>query len=95
MTTSPQSTSTTVTTTSEPEWAANLSIHPNPSSGQFFIETQDIEIQQISLFDISGKMIFQQFDFNKNIPLSIEQFGTFFLKIQTDKGVVSRKIIRL
>ncbi len=91
----PQNTSTTVTNIDEPDWAAQLSIYPNPSSKIFTIEIQDVDIQQVSVLDISGKIVFHVQNFDKNTPLSIEQSGTFFLKIQTDKGVITRKIVRL
>ena len=94
--TNPRNTTTTISTkTVEPSWAARVSIYPNPSRGWFFISAQDFDIQEVTVSDISGKVIFHTFTFDKNSPLSIEQAGTFFLKIQTSQGVISRKIVRL
>ena len=66
-----------------------------PTTGQFYIETQEVDIQRVTVFDVSGKIV-QQFEKpNNDTPLSIAQRGTFFLHIETDKGVINRKIVRL
>jgi hypothetical protein len=91
----PQYTATIISGTAEPEWATGLKIYPNPTTGQFSIETQDVDIQQVTVLDISGKMIEQFQKPKRNTPLSILPSGTFFLRIETDKGVVNRKIVRL
>jgi hypothetical protein len=93
--TTPQNTTTTVSGTEEPEWERNITIYPNPTSGSFYIETQDIDIQAVKVYDISGKMIQQFQKLQHNTPLSILPSGTFFLSIETDKGVIKRKIVRL
>jgi hypothetical protein len=93
--TTPQYTTTTVSGTEEPEWARVIAVYPNPTSGSFYIETQGIDIQGIKVYDVSGKMIQQFQKPQHNTPLSILQSGTFFLSIETDKGVIKRKIVRL
>ena len=94
--TNPQSTTTNISTSvAEPEWASQITVQPNPTSGEFFIETQDLNIEQILILDISGKVMSQHLKPARNTPLSISASGTFFLRIQTDKGVISRKIVKL
>jgi hypothetical protein len=92
--TTSQYTTTVVNGTEEPEWARKIAVYPNPTSGQFYIETQDIDIQAVKIYDISGKMIQQFQKLNNNAPLSILPSGTFFLSIETDKGVIKRKIVK-
>jgi hypothetical protein len=93
--TSPVATSTTVTSIAEPEWASRLIIQPNPTTGDFYIDINEATIQQVKIFDISGKLIDIKQNVNRDTPLSIEPIGTFFLQIQTDKGMISRKIVRI
>lgn len=58
-------------------------------------DTQAVPIKRVEVFDISGKSLFKTENIGKNDPLSIEQAGTYFLKIQTEKGVLMRKIVKL
>ncbi len=98
MPTAPQKTETVVTAVSsvvEPEWAAGLLVYPNPTDGNFFIKSQTTDIQQVTITDISGKIIAQFVKPTESTPLSIKQSGTFFLKIQNENGVVVRKIVKL
>ena len=89
--------------TTESSWANQIQIYPNPTAdGKFFISTQNIDIQQIIVVDLVGKVIqildktsIVQHTSSTEIPLSISASGTYFLKIQTERGVVVRKIVRL
>lgn len=76
----------------EPTWANQIHIYPNPTIEEVFVESKDIEIQNITLIDLAGKVIKKV---DKNIPLSIPFVGTYFLKIETDKGWVMRKVVKL
>jgi hypothetical protein len=91
----PQYTATIIAGTEEPAWATRIAVYPNPTTGSFFIETQDVDIQQVTVLDISGKKVQQFQKINKDTPLSIDQLGTFFLRIETQKGVINRKIVIL
>ena len=81
-----------LTATADPIWANQIQVYPNPTTGNVFIDAQNLDIQTITLMDIAGKMI-QKIE--KNGPLSIKAVGTYFLKIETDKGVVMKKIVKL
>jgi hypothetical protein len=81
-----------LTETAEPIWANQIQVYPNPTTDKVFVETQNIVIQSITVLDIAGKMIEK---INQNTPLSIKTVGTYFLKIETDKGTVMKKVVRL
>ena len=81
-----------LTETAEPIWANQIQVYPNPTTDKFFIETQNIDIESITILDIAGKMIEKT---SQNTPLSIKAVGTYFLKIETDKGTVMKKVVRL
>lgn len=70
-------------------------VYPNPTNDMFFIKSQSADIQQVTVTDISGKIIAQFVRPTESTPLSIRQAGTFFLKIQNNEGVVVRKIVKL
>ena len=81
-----------LTETAEPIWANQIQVYPNPTTDKVFVETQNIDIESITILDIAGKMIEKT---SQNTPLSIKAVGTYFLKIETNKGTVMKKVVRL
>lgn len=73
-----------------------ISIYPNPTSNQIFFDFSESNIQKISIMNIAGKTIFEKIYFNKNqqIDLSDHQSGIYIINIQTDKKVLTSKIIK-
>ncbi len=92
---SASSNNTTITVgTSEPLWANQILIAPNPTTGLFNVSTQHIKIEKLTLYDIVGKVLWRtNIDNQQAIPLSIETAGTYLLKIETEKGVLTRKVV--
>ncbi len=71
-----------------------LSIIPNPSFGNFLIyNPQNIDIKKRTLLDQSGRVLI------KSIPENVFNIGNYpsglyYLKIETERGVVVKKIIK-
>jgi hypothetical protein len=84
----------TVTLTSE---QATISIFPNPSNTFINIEnhTSDIKMQEVSVFNILGAMVYKMevTDNNSLQRMNVSSFapGTYSLRIMTDKGFVVKK----
>ena len=72
----------------------DVNIYPNPSSQYINIEMPTFN-NTISLFDISGKLIFNKSTSKSTFRLNIENFnsGLYILRIVDDFGVVNRKLI--
>ena len=71
-----------------------VKVFPNPTSGKIFYEGLDAEINRVEVYDILGKNIKNQFSKNEpTIDLSGFPEGIYFLKIETNQGVLNRKII--
>lgn len=70
-----------------------LYIFPNPSNGEFTIKSEKL-IEEISIYDISGKLIYVQSLNTKqsSIQLSLGS-GMYFVKVKTETGIVTKKII--
>jgi len=65
-----------------------LSIYPNPSNGQVFVESNE-GIQSIQLFSMNGQLIRNQTLNNlKNFSLDLSSLneGLYFMRLQTAKG---------
>lgn len=75
----------------------SLSIAPNPSHGQFYLQTSpDFEMRSVRILDISGKMVMN----HRNIRTSQLQInhtglapGTYLVEIGFDKGRVTEKVV--
>ena len=76
---------------------AKVSLNPNPSFGKFDV-TSNSTIQNIQMFDLSGKSVFMNAEFNHNIAVittSNVAAGTYLLKVSTALGnEVSRLVIQ-
>ena len=66
-----------------------FNIYPNPTTGQITIEGKNIE--QIEIYNLSGVLI--QSTNKKEINLSQEAKGIYFVKVTTANGVTTQKLI--
>ena len=79
--------------------ASNITIYPNPSNGKFTIEISDFAIYnlQFTIYNLLGEVIFNQQiskSANQQIDLSAHPKGIYFLQLQTEKGMVYRKLMK-
>ena len=79
--------------------ATSLQVYPNPTSGELIIETSDYQICDMRLFDIMGRQISivgQSQIGQSQIVINVAHLppGIYFLRIQTENGVVVRKVVK-
>jgi len=71
-------------------------VYPNPNNGRFEIESQ-YKIYKIEISNITGKIIYSEVNINKkskNIDLSMEQKGVYFVKVfLTNKSIKTNSVI--
>lgn len=75
---------------------STIEIFPNPSNGKFQIKTE-VELSQIQITDVLGKIIYQVELKNKSpeIDLSEKLAGVYFVRLSDSKGnSVVRKLIK-
>ena len=74
-----------------------VSIMPNPNNGTFEIRTTSDSLNTIGIqvFDVIGKKIFENptFDVNNEVVLPQTEAGVYYVKIISDKGTTTKKII--
>jgi len=68
-----------------------ISVYPNPAVDMIRIKT-NLEVKKLMLYDILGKEI-QQVKGIKNMTVDHLQSGTYILKIATQKGDITKRII--
>ena len=78
---------------SKTEVTANITVYPNPTKDELKIESGELKVESIEIADITGKTI-QQFSSVTTINVSHLSSGIYFVKIKTDKGELTKKIIK-
>ncbi len=77
--------------------ALGISVFPNPveGGGGFWVKIESDVLQEISLFDVFGNKIFGQKSDMSEVAVPTDHLakGVYFLKIKTQKGEESRKIV--
>jgi aminopeptidase N len=81
------------------EWENKIEVYPNPTTGELRVKSLDLRVDEIEIFDVLGKKRKtesrrQKTDKDFLLDISSLQAGTYFIKIKTDKGTVSKKIIK-
>ncbi len=74
----------------------DLSAYPNPSSGKVFLKSS-VTIQKLEVYSIKGQLILSKAinEISAEINLGAEAEGLYFIKIQTAKGTVIKKINKI
>jgi hypothetical protein len=70
----------------------SITIYPNPIKDEFKIKNYVLNIENVEIYNINGKMILS----STKPTINISHFlaGVYFVKIRTDKGVLTKKIIK-
>lgn len=77
------------------EQLVNLNIYPNPSTDVINV-SYPTSIENIEMFDLTGRKIFSKSVSEKEIQLNISHLnsGIYILNIKTDEGIGSKKFIK-
>jgi hypothetical protein len=75
-----------------------ISIYPNPSKGSFNIKnTSLINLEKVVIYDISGRLISEYNMTNssriKTINLVGVSKGMYFINIQSERGIITKKLV--
>jgi len=74
----------------------DISIYPNPTKGELGIKNYELGIDNVEVFDIYGikQLAIFNFQFSTQIDISHLPTGIYFVRITTEKGVVTKKIVK-
>jgi Secretion system C-terminal sorting domain len=70
----------------------NLVISPNPSTGIF--RWNDESLKNVEVYDMTGRIIFQERNDNQQVNLQNLHTGIYFLRLSNEKNTFVRKIIK-
>jgi len=74
----------------------NVVVYPNPTNGMVQIQNAEFRIQNVEVYDAYGKML-NVVNVNGNaaaIDLTSYASGTYFVKIMTENGVVTKRVVK-
>ena len=74
-----------------------VTLYPNPTTGLIQIENGEWRMENVEVYDAYGKLLFTvEVNGNTaNLDLSGYARGTYFVRVTTEKGVVTKRVIRL
>lgn len=85
-----------ITSTEEVPKLTAVKVFPNPSNGPFQIRmTAEVEVKAAFLYDSGGRILQQWAYLPSELNLEKEASGVFWLLVDTNKGIVRQRLIRL
>jgi len=73
-----------------------ISMYPNPVKDVLHVNTQNsIAINSIQIFNILGSVVYKTDHLDSLIDVSNLASGLLFVKLETNKGVITKKVIKL
>ncbi|MFT5311089.1 MAG: hypothetical protein ACI8VL_002003 [Bacteroidia bacterium] len=77
----------------ENHWINDLQIHPNPSSGLFNIQL--LEATQVTVMDSRGRKVIETTENGRfTVDLSMESTGFYTLRLETETGVGTKRLVK-
>lgn len=77
-----------------PDIASLVQVYPNPTNGTFSIKNEKLKLKNVEVYNLFGELIFQKAINAKQETLTLsEANGIYFLKITSDEGAVTKKIV--
>jgi len=81
----------------EPEGKDGVVVYPNPTGGELRVTSYGLQVTGIEIFDLMGKNVLsQKAESGKQKELDISHLpsGMYFVRIQTEKGIINKKIVK-
>ncbi|KGL62296.1 leucine-rich repeat domain-containing protein [Polaribacter sp. Hel1_85] len=74
----------------------NFNVYPNPVNDVIFIKGEDVDNANISVYDFRGKMLLSSniTEISPEVNISTLATGVYFLKIKTQTGEFTKKIVK-
>ncbi len=94
--------STTITFTTNPDGINDytldntVTVFPNPTTGLIQIENGEWRMENVEVYDAYGKLLntMSVNDHTVNLDLSGYAKGTYFVRVTTEKGVVTKRVVK-
>jgi len=73
-----------------------ITVYPNPTTGELNIQSSTFKVQSVEIYDIMGKKQKSRRAEEQNVVMDISEFpsGVYFVKINTENGTITKKVIK-
>ena len=78
------------------DYEQSVSLYPNPNNGRFTINNEQLTINNVQVYDVYGKLL-KTVEGNANtVELDVRELsaGMYFVRISTEKGVVTKSFVK-
>ena len=74
----------------------NVSIYPNPTTSDVTLDLSGLNARTVELFSMNGQLLNTVVPTTETMTLSLSQYanGIYFVRIHSDKGVTTQKIVK-
>ena len=71
-------------------------VYPNPTDGQFRIENSEMTIERVEVYDVYGKLLNVVEVNDTQVAMNISSYaaGTYFVRVYTESGMVTKRIVK-
>ena len=72
-----------------------INVYPNPTTGELIIENGKLNIENVEIFDVMGRMVHTvetRFIASSRLDISDLSAGIYFVRITTETGTITKKI---
>jgi len=73
--------------------ANQMNIFPNPAENEIFIQS-DLPIMKVEIYSLTGTLMMVENNFNEKISVSALLQGIYLLRVYTDEGLTTIKIVK-
>lgn len=76
---------------------STISVYPNPSRGEFTIQSPAFKIEQLEVRDVFGKLISEKIINSKSVTVDLSSFstGVYMLSVKSDGKTSSVKLVKM
>lgn len=71
-----------------------LSLYPNPVSDQLYISSEDQKVENVAVYNLSGTLVKNVSNEVDSIDVSNLATGSYLIRVATDQGITTKKIIK-
>ena len=88
----------TVLSTANFNYEKDIYFYPNPTNNSFKIVLENnMSMDKIMIYDVQGRVVYQKDLYQSNqeqVDINYLEAGVYHVKIETNKGVLSKKVIK-
>ena len=71
-----------------------ITLHPNPTTDQLYIKTENIQPETLSIYDVNGRMIYTM-PFKPEVDVNQLSSGVYFVEVKSNSLVARKRFVKM